>query len=188
LRSRTSKARPRRKLGAALGLAICSAALIVAPTPAPAGSGGIDTAETPATVPGGKAKLVDGLAVPPANAPDEIVGVINAANEIAKGKGYCYGGGHRSFKSDCYDCSGAASYALRGGGLTKSPLPSSGYFRWGEPGKGDWLTVYTHSGHMYIVVAGLRFDTSMTVGNGPGWSTVLRTNNGTFQQRHWPGL
>ena len=148
----------------------------------------MDTSETPESVPGGKAKLVDGLAIPPDGAPEEIVGVINAANEIAKGKGYCYGGGHESFKSRCYDCSGAASYALRGGGLVNHPMPSSGYFRWGKRGKGDWLTVYTASGHMYIVVAGLRFDTSMTVGNGPGWSTVLRTNNGAFQQRHWPGL
>jgi hypothetical protein len=154
-----------------------------------AGSGGIDTTGgEPPTVPGGKAKLVNGLAVAPADAPPEVVGIIDAANEIARGKSYCYGGGHKRFNSRCYDCSGAASYALRGGGLVKSPMPSSGYFRWGEAGKGGWLTVYTHSGHMYIVVAGLRFDTSMVTGDGPGWSEQLRTNNGTFRKRHWPGL
>jgi hypothetical protein len=188
LRSRTHEARPSRKLSAALGLAISSAALIALPIPALAGSGGLDTTQTPESVPGSKATLVDGLAVPPADAPPEVVGIINAANEIAKGHGYCYGGGHERFKSTCYDCSGAASYALRGGGLIKSPMPSSGYYRWGERGKGEWLTVYTHSGHMYIVVAGLRFDTSMTTGNGPGWSKVLRTNNGEFTARHWRGL
>jgi hypothetical protein len=125
----------------------------------------------------GDAKLRHGKAKVPDCAPLRVKKVVWAANEIAKGEGYCYGGGHSSFKSSCYDCSGAVSYALHGGRFVKSPMPSSGYYRWGKRGKGDWFTVYTNSGHMFLVIAGLRFDTSMTKGAGPGWSSKIHEQN-----------
>jgi hypothetical protein len=125
----------------------------------------------------GDAKLRNGKAKVPDCAPLRVKKVVWAANEIAKGEGYCYGGGHSSFKSSCYDCSGSVSYALHGGNFVKSPLDSSGYMRWAKKGKGDWFTVYANPGHAFLVVAGLRFDTSMTKGAGPGWSTKIHEQN-----------
>ena len=125
----------------------------------------------------GDAKLVNGKAKVPDCAPLRIKKVIWAANDIAKGTDYCYGGGHSSFKSSCYDCSGSVSYALHGGRFVRSPMPSSGYYGWGKRGKGDWFTVYTNSGHMFLVIAGLRFDTSMTAGKGPGWSSEIHAEH-----------
>jgi hypothetical protein len=112
--------------------------------------------------------------------------VVYAANRIAKGKGYCYGGGHSSFKDNCYDCSGAVSYALHGGNFVSRPRPSTGYFSWGKRGKGDWITVYTRSSHMYVEIKGARFDTSNTPGAGPGWSENLGPHSG-FKKRHPKG-
>jgi hypothetical protein len=108
--------------------------------------------------------------------------VIEAANRI-RNKPYRYGGGHASFEDSGYDCSGAVSYALRGGRFLSSPLPSSGFYGWGKAGVGKWITVYTNPGHAYMVVAGLRFDTSMTPGDGPGWSTSMRSTPGSFTAR-----
>lgn len=108
------------------------------------------------------------------------------ANKI-RTKPYIYGGGHRRFFDRGYDCSGAVSFGLRGGRFVKRPMPSSGYFRWGQAGEGRWITVYTHSGHAYMVVAGLRFDTSMTGGNGPRWSDEMRSSRG-FKARHPAGF
>lgn len=108
--------------------------------------------------------------------------MIAAANRI-RNKPYRYGGGHGSFEDTGYDCSGSVSYALRGGRFLSSPMPSSGFFNWGKSGPGKWITIYTNAGHMYMVVAGLRFDTSMTPGDGPGWSTSMRSTSGTFQAR-----
>lgn len=129
-----------------------------------------------------KARLVNGKAIAPASAPPRVKAVIDAANEI-RNKPYRYGGGHASFKDSGYDCSGSVSYALRGGRFLSSPLPSSGFYNWGKAGAGKWITVYTNPGHAYMVVAGLRFDTSMTPGNGPGWSTSMRSTPGAFTAR-----
>jgi hypothetical protein len=162
--------------------------MAVPATPAMAADGGVsadgggDTSGRP-----GKARLRNGKAIPPSDAPRRVVGVIDAANRIAKGKGYCYGGGHSSFKSRCYDCSGAVSYALHGGRFVKSPMPSSGYMRgWGKRGKGRWITTFAKSSHMYMEVAGLRFDTSNTKGAGPGWAKDKGPRAG-FKQRHPAG-
>jgi hypothetical protein len=174
---------PTRRIGRPLALAV-ACALVALPSTALAGSGGTGPGGT-SSGPAGKARLVDGKAVPPSDAPRRVVKVIKAANEIAKHKGYCYGGGHSSFRDNCYDCSGAVSYALHGGNFVNSPMPSSGYFRWGKRGKGKWITVHTNSGHVYAVIAGLRWDTSMTAGKGPGWSTQRRSSSG-FRTRH-PG-
>ncbi len=132
-----------------------------------------------------KARLVNGKAIAPASAPAKVKKVIKWANRI-RNKPYIYGGGHASFKSRGYDCSGSVSYALRGGRFVSSPMASGGYMNWKQRGKGRWITVYSNPGHMYMVVAGLRFDTSMTPGNGPGWSKSMRSTSGSFSARH-PG-
>jgi cell wall-associated NlpC family hydrolase len=128
--------------------------------------------------PVGKAKLnKDGTATPPVDAPRKVVKAIEAANEI-EDKPYKWGGGHGSWKDSGYDCSGAMSYALHKAGLLDSPLDSSGFMKWGQRGKGDWITAYADPGHAYLVIAGLRWDTSMTPGDGPGWSKEMRSSRG----------
>jgi hypothetical protein len=134
-----------------------------------------------------KARLVNGKAIAPASAPLRVKRVINWANRI-RNKPYIYGGGHGSFNSRGYDCSGAVSYALRGGRFVSSPMASTGYMSWGKRGRGKWITVYSNPGHAYMVVAGLRFDTSMTPGDGPGWSKSMRSTSGTFVARHPAGF
>lgn len=141
----------------------------------------------PAPVSGQTAQLgADGLAAAPAGAPQAVKDVIAAANAISDTP-YVWGGGHGSFESSGYDCSGAVSYALHGGGLISSPLDSTGLTTWGEPGEGNWITVYGNSGHAYMVVAGLRFDTSGTGGSGPRWHADARDSAG-FVPRHPSGL
>ncbi len=111
----------------------------------------------------------DGSATAPADAPQQVKDVIAAANAI-RDKPYLWGGGHGSFEASGYDCSGAVSYALHGGGFLDSPLDSTGFMSWGEPGVGNWITVYANSGHAYAVIAGLRWDTSDSGGDGPSWA------------------
>jgi hypothetical protein len=137
--------------------------------------------------PVGKAKLnKNGTATPPVDAPRKVVKAIEAANKI-EDKPYKWGGGHGSVKDSGYDCSGAISYALIKAGLLDSPLDSSGFTRWGKKGAGDWITVHGNSGHAYAVIAGLRWDTSMTPGDGPGWSKEMRSSSG-FKKTHPAGL
>jgi hypothetical protein len=150
---------------------------------------GTDPAAPPRVlVPGTQAKLMDdGFAAAPADAPAEVQEAVFAANEIV-GKPYVYGGGHRSFKASGYDCSGTVSYALHGGGLLRSPLDSSSFMRWGERGRGAWITVFTNPGHAFAVIAGLRLDTSaagerVSSGKGPRWRGVLRKTRG-YRARH----
>ncbi|MEO7198039.1 MAG: hypothetical protein ABIZ50_06160 [Solirubrobacterales bacterium] len=114
----------------------------------------------------------DGSATAPADAPPQVVSAIAAANAI-RDMPYVWGGGHGSFESSGYDCSGAVSYALNGGGFLDTPLDSTGLGYWGEAGAGSWITVYANAGHTYVVIAGLRWDTSGTGGSGPSWSTSL---------------
>ena len=147
-------------------------------------------APAPAPVPGQTAQLgADGKAIPPAGAPPEVVAAIEAANRI-EDRPYVWGGGHGSFEDSGYDCSGAVSYALNGGGLLDSPLDSTGLMSWGEAGAGEWITVYANPGHTYVVIAGLRWDTSGTGGTGPSWSTSLEgyLGAGAYTVRHPPGL
>lgn len=161
----------------------------IAPSQASAGcaetsSGGLNMS-TETCAPVKRAKLVNGRAIAPASAPARVKKVIAWANRI-RNKPYIYGGGHASFNDRGYDCSGSVSYALRGGKFISSPMPSTGYMNWKKPGKGKWITTYSNPGHMYLVVAGLRFDTSMTDGDGPGWSESMRSTSGKFSARH-PG-
>jgi hypothetical protein len=130
-----------------------------------------------------KAKLKKGKAIPPTAAPARVERVIRWANRI-RNKPYRYGGGHGSFFDSGYDCSGTVSFALRGGRFVSSPMPSGSYIGWGKPGRGKWITTYANGGHMYLVVAGLRFDTANTAGDGPGWSRSLRSTAGSFTARH----
>ena len=125
-------------------------------------------------------------AIAPAGAPASVKAAIYAANQITR-KPYRYGGGHRSFEDTAYDCSGSVSYALHGGGLLASPLPSTSFMRWGLPGRGAWVTVYTNPGHAYVVIAGLRFDTSGPGPSGPRWRKSARISR-FFKARHPLGL
>lgn len=138
-------------------------------------------------VPGRTAVLRDGKALAPAEAPPAVKAAIAAGNRIA-GRPYRRGGGHRRVEDDAYDCSGAVSYVLGSIGELRSPMPSTGFRRYGKPGPGRWITVYARRGHVFLVVAGLRFDTGWGRGaRGPHWSTRTRPAEG-FVARHPPGL
>jgi peptidoglycan hydrolase-like protein with peptidoglycan-binding domain len=128
-----------------------------------------------------------GLAVAPASAPEEVKAIIDAGNRISR-KPYKYGGGHARFPRDSgYDCSGSVSYALHGADLLDSPLDSTGFMRWGERGRGQWVSIYANAGHAYMVVAGLRFDTSARKVSGSRWSETSRSSRG-YRVRHPEGL
>jgi len=151
--------------------------------------GGRDQGPTPGDLEEGEQARItpEGFAVAPANAPDVVKRIIAAGNEIAH-KPYRYGGGHGGRWEDSgYDCSGSVSYALYKAGLVTGSMPSGGYMTWGEAGEGQWVTVYAHEGHMYMVVAGLRFDTSGRAQNGTRWQEEMRDPS-AFQVRHPPGL
>src|SRR3954464_2054268 len=143
---------------------------------ASAATGGVSP-DDPRYKPPKKAKIINGIAYAPKSAPPAVVKAINAANKIVR-MPYRYGGGHKSFKDSAYDCSGSVSFALHGGGLLGSPLDSSSFMKWGLPGKGRWITVWTNPGHAFMMVPGLRFDTGMrdrrtakgtAPGSGPRW-------------------
>jgi hypothetical protein len=151
---------------AALACLLACALPAVAFADTPTGGVGTSTGGTsptdPEFQPRGKATLLpSGLAIAPSDAPPQIKAIIEAGNKIAT-LPYVYGGGHNAtFSGRGYDCSGSVSYALHGGGLLTSPLDSSSFMRWGDKGPGSWVTIYTNPGHAFMVVAGLRFDTSM---------------------------
>jgi cell wall-associated NlpC family hydrolase len=132
-----------------------------------------------------QATLVGDKAVLPANAPPALQGVIAAANHI-RNRPYSYGGGHGSFVSSGYDCSGSVSYALHGGNMLSSPLASGSLEDWGELGEGKAITIYANGGHAYAVIAGLRWDTSGTGDSGPSWHSDMRSSEG-FVARHPSG-
>jgi len=138
----------------------------------------------PATAPGDKAQVTsDGMAVAPASAPQAVKDIIAAGNKIAK-LPYRYGGGHNSsFQDSAYDCSGSVSYALHGANLLNSPLPSSDLESWGQGGQGSWVTVYANSGHAFMTVAGLRFDTSGRTNSGSRWQSDMRDTS-AYVARH----
>ena len=121
------------------------------------------------------------------SAPPEVVKIIEAGNRIAT-RPYVYGGGHGKWEDRGYDCSGSVSYALHGANLLKAPLPSGSFTSWGQSGPGEWVTIYANGGHMYMVVAGLRFDTSGRSGDHASrWQLAPRSAAG-FAVRHYPGL
>jgi hypothetical protein len=137
--------------------------------------------------PNSNAILLTGVALAPPDAPEAVRGAINAANMII-GRPYVWGGGHASFYDDSYDCSGAVSFALFGGGLVPRPLTSSELEHWGAPGPGKWITVYANAGHTFAEIAGLRWDTvGDEQGTGPRWHLATASIAG-FVVRHPPGL
>ncbi len=182
---------------------VCACFALLAPAGAlgQAPSGGAEYEPPP--LPAKKAKLVRGEVIPPADAPARVKRAIAAANRIVR-KPYRYGGGHKLYNSMTasltkldrgYDCSGTVSFALFGGKFLRSPLDSRSFMRWGERGKGRWITVYTNPGHAYVVIAGLRLDTSVgdrstpnerRSGSGPRWRKYHRSSR-AFRARHPSG-
>ena len=132
------------------------------------------------------ARLVGRIAKAPRRAPRTVRRLIRAANRLRR-KPYRYGGGHRSFRDTAYDCSGAVSYALHGAHLLDWTLDSRGLMRFGMAGPGKWISIYANRGHVFMVVAGLRFDTSGAGESGPRWRPAPRSTAG-FRVRHPVGL
>ena len=125
-------------------------------------------------------------AIAPDSAPQQVKDAVAAANSITN-KPYKFGGGHGSWEDSGYDCSGAVSYALHGGGLLTKPMDSGELESFGTAGKGQWITVYANSGHAFVVIGGLRFDTSGTGEDGPRWRTETRSTSG-YVVRHPDGF
>jgi hypothetical protein len=134
-------------------------------------------------IPGRTAILRDGYAFAPPAAPPDVQVAIAAGNRIT-GLPYVYGAGHSSADFDtAYDCSGAASFVLRAAGLLDSPIPSTEFRHYGADGPGRWITIYARRGHVFLVVAGLRFDTGWTGGpRGPQWTTHSRPTDGAVMR------
>ncbi|MEZ5384581.1 MAG: peptidoglycan endopeptidase [Prosthecobacter sp.] len=139
-------------------------------------------------VPGKTGIIIDGKAVPPANAPADVLRAISAGNSICR-KPYRRGGGHAKFEDSAYDCSGAVSYVLHAAGELDAPTVSSAFRSYGKSGAGKWISVYARKGHVFMEVAGLRFDTgySDADSSGPRWSTRSRPTKG-YSIRHPSGL
>jgi peptidoglycan hydrolase CwlO-like protein len=144
------------------------------------------TGEVPAPLTAGETAgfISESEASAPASAPAAIQAAISAANAIATTP-YIWGGGHGSFESSGYDCSGAVSYALHGGGFLESPLDSTGLETWGEAGPGKWITVYANAEHAWMMIAGLAFDT--VGGPGPRWHSSPVDSPEGFIARHPAG-
>ncbi len=134
------------------------------------------------------ARIVDGSAVAPPFAPQTVKDVISAANRI-DGRPYVWGGGHLSWTTPGYDCSGAVGYALHGGDLLSTTMVSGQLEGWGDEGLGRWITVYANWHHVYMVVAGLRYDTrdAPTGVSGPRWHREMADPR-NFAARHPAGL
>lgn len=131
-------------------------------------------------VDGSKAFIYNNKAYAPINAPKAVKAVIWAGNKINT-LPYVWGGGHGSWNASGYDCSGSVSYALRGANLLNSPMTSGDLASWGKPGQGKWITIYANSGHVYMHVAGIRFDTSGA--NPSRWQFNLRSSD-AYTLRH----
>lgn len=179
------------KIGMIATVALTALALAPAGASAGCGGGGLTAAEVDMCTPTPKARLLgNGMLIPPKSAPKRVKRVIAAANKI-RNKPYVYGGGHRRWIDRGYDCSGAVSFALKGGNFIDSPTPSGPLASWGQRGEGRWISVYANPGHTYAVIAGYRWDTS---GNGdgstgPSWHRDLRSKgSGSFVARHPAGF
>jgi hypothetical protein len=154
------------------------------------GSGVTTTAGPRATL------LSNGQATAPADAPAAVQGIIAAGNQIV-GKPYVYGGGHGvplDTVAPAYDCSSSVEHLLNGGGLLPADYDADSQTleSWGLPGPGKWVTIYASPDHVFMYVAGLRWDTHNAAGpddgsTGIGWHPLVREADG-FVVRHPAGL
>jgi cell wall-associated NlpC family hydrolase len=133
-----------------------------------------------------------GLAQVPDTAPRKLVALMHAANDVAR-KPYVYGGGHgrtagEIWTDSAYDCSGSVSYALAAAGYLTGPETSGTLMRFGKPGPGKWVTIYANAGHTFMVVAGLRYDTSGRQNTGTRWQPADARSYAGFTVRHPAGL
>ena len=130
--------------------------------------------------------LKNGVALPPLESPPQVRAIFEAGNTIARSP-YKWGGGHGKWRDKGYDCSGSVSYALAAAGLLDRPLASGPLMKWGKPGKGKWITIYTNPGHVFMIVAGVRFDTTARGVTGSRWINDSRSTSG-YVARHPQGL
>ncbi|HWB61149.1 MAG TPA: peptidoglycan endopeptidase [Chthoniobacteraceae bacterium] len=138
-------------------------------------------------IPGRTAIVRDGIAYAPPSAPEDVRVAIAAGNRIA-GLPYRYGGGHTRAVDDAYDCSGAASFVLLSIGRLDEPTTAKALRDYGQGGQGEWISIYARRDHVFMVVAGLRFDTGWTrESKGPRWTTASRPTDGCVI-RHPLGL
>jgi cell wall-associated NlpC family hydrolase len=163
-------------------------------TPGGTGGAGIGSPTAPPSTPaqptvsGYQAKIIDNVAYAPSYAPLQVKKAIWAGNQI-RTKPYIYGGGHGSWNSPGYDCSGSVSYVLHAAGLLRTSEASGAMESWGQHGTGQWITVYANGGHAFVEIAGIRFDTSAEqdpnppAGTGPRWRPVMHSTGG-FMARH----
>jgi cell wall-associated NlpC family hydrolase len=159
----------------------------VGPKPDRAASAGARPRTAPGTTDITKANaLPNGVALPPLEAPEEVKRIIEAGNIIARSP-YVWGGGHGKWLDRGYDCSGSVSFALAAAGLLDGPLASGPLMSWGKPGPGRWVTIYSSPGHVFMIVAGVRFDTSNSRVTGSRWGNEMRSTSG-FVARHPAGL
>jgi hypothetical protein len=133
-----------------------------------------------------------GLAIIPDTAPRRLVALMHAANDVAR-KPYVYGGGHgrtagEIWADSAYDCSGSVSYALASAGYLDGPETSGTLMKFGKPGPGKWVTIFANAGHTFMVVAGLRFDTSGRQNTGTRWQPANARSYAGFVVRHPEGL
>ena len=165
----------------------CVATPAAAQVPAPPGDGSTPSA-SPQGPPVHAASLRRGVrAVAPTDAPPTVQTMIAAANRIAR-KPYVWGGGHVHWRSRGYDCSGSVSYILHAAGLLNAPLVSGQLAHWGIRGPGSWVTIYANGTHVWMTIAGLRFDNGGQVPPGRShWFPTMRPTRG-FKVRHIPGL
>jgi peptidoglycan hydrolase-like protein with peptidoglycan-binding domain len=149
---------------------------------------GAETETTDVTAPATETATIgpDGLAIAPASAPAAVKAIIAAGNEIHD-MPYKYGGGHGKWEDSGYDCSGSMSYVMHAAGLLDEALDSTGFESYGDSGEGQWVTIYANSGHSYMLIAGLRFDTSGRADDGSRWHDSMRSSSG-YVVRHPPGL
>ena len=149
----------------------------------------LDLTDSHPMIRGNRAVIRNGIAYAPSNAPDSVKHAIWAVNTICR-RPYVWGGGHGSFHDNGYDCSGTVSFALHYAGMLNQPLPSSDFLRYGQRGRGRWVTIYSRHGHVFAMIAGLRLDTTdLRYGGdvGPRWHLDGRDSWG-FEARHPVGL
>jgi peptidoglycan hydrolase CwlO-like protein len=135
---------------------------------------------------GGIAVNTGGMVQAPAGAPAAVREMIAAGNAIAT-LPYIWGGGHGSFTAAGYDCSGSVSYVLAAAGLLSAPEVSGNFESYGDAGPGKWVTIYANSGHVWMEIAGWRFDTVALSEDGSRWSQGGGEFGG-FVVRHPSGL